>query len=202
MLLDARKWITGTSDTKAKTVFIMMQTRCSSKRHWNFTIIPFPLIRRLMSSEMTHCKQQMENRGTNSEKVHYLDNHLLNNSVMTELLFSLPKYLANLIDVTSMTLLRSLSSKQMLLHNNSMIRKEQMRLSLFAIHWWLWVQLGFPCLFFKGLYPVHPHYQSLCPYHSAHLLDFCPNCEYSNCSFKNGQYLSLEKAVLCCSKSL
>lgn len=135
MLLDARKWITGTSDTKAKTVFIMMQTRCSSKRHWNFTIIPFPLIRRLMSSEMTHCKQQMENRGTNSEKVHDLDNHLLNNSVMTELLFSLPKYLANLIDVTSMTLLRSLSSKQMLLHNNSMIRKEQMRLSLFAIHW-------------------------------------------------------------------
>ena len=154
MLLDARKWITGTRDTKAETILIMMQTRCSSERHWNFTISPFPLIRRLMSSEMTNCKQQMENRGKNSEKVHYLDNHLLNNSLMTELLFSLSKYLANLIDVTPMTLLRSLSSKQMLFCNNSGVRKEQMRLSPFAIHWWLWVQLGFPCLFFKGLYPV------------------------------------------------
>lgn len=119
---------------------------------------------------------------------------------MTELLFSLPKYLANLIDVTSMTLLRSLSSKQMLLHNNSMIRKEQND-KVFPICHSL-VTLS-PArfslsLFSKGLYPVHPHYQSIpqCP-----SLDFCPNCEYSNCSFKNDQYL-LEKAVLCCSKSL
>lgn len=71
----------------------------------------------------------------NSEKVYHLDKQPLNNQWWVNFLFSLPKHLAKLTDVTPMTLLRSLLSKQMFFHNGPILSKKRITKEDFSIYY-------------------------------------------------------------------
>lgn len=127
-------------------------------------------------------------------------------------LFELPKnkHLAKLIDVTLMTLLRSLLSKQMLFHNGPTLskRKERPKCLSPVVIIDDFASRVFPASFFlKEFYPIHLHYQSptfllQCSNCSLWLQSSFPlimlmvrKCFWNANLFQNVQYISLEKAI-------